>query len=332
MARADLLVTLVQAANRGNHALVQKTVEAIAAEERAKHHTVLAEQLEREIQQNPNGNGLKNAGLQSSHSKVYEVLFESTAQRRISDLVLGNAVRGAITDLVQEHHRADLLRSSNLQPRNRILLTGPPGNGKTSLAEALATELIVPLLTARYEGLITSFLGETAARLRQLFDFARTRRCVLFFDEFDTLGKERGDVHETGEIKRVVSSLLLQIDDLPSHTVVVAATNHPELLDRAVWRRFQLSLNLGAPSQRQVEEYLDLLLSKMNLKLGHRTRTLAEKMFGASFSELEDFMTDVARAYVLNLPAADLRSIISAKLPIWKGQLANKPSASRTTK
>ena len=106
----------------------------------------------------------------------------------------------------------------------------------------------------RYESVIASYLGETAVRLSRLFDQVRTRRCVLFFDEFDVVGKERRDVHETGEIKRVVSSLLLQIDDLPSHVVVVTATNHPELLDRAVWRRFQLRLNLPAPTLSLAEE------------------------------------------------------------------------------
>src|SRR6185436_19787896 len=108
----------------------------------------------------------------------------------------------------------------------------------------LAGALIVPLYAVRYDGVVGSYLGETAQRLRRLFAFARTRQCVLFFDEFDTLGKERADEHETGEIKRVVSSLLLQIDDLPSHVVVVTATNHAEILDRAVWRRFQIRLNL----------------------------------------------------------------------------------------
>lgn len=126
-------------------------------------------------------------------------------------------------------------------------MTGEPGNGKTSLAEGIAHALAVPLVVARYDGLIASYLGETSSRLAKLFDYVRTRACVLFFDEFDTVGKERGDAHETGEIKRVVSSLLLQIDSLPSHVVVVTATNHPELLDRAVWRRFQLRLELPPP-------------------------------------------------------------------------------------
>ena len=111
----------------------------------------------------------------------------------------------------------------------------------------------MPLLIVCYEAVIASYLGETAVRLSRLFAQVRTRRCILFFDEFDVVGKERGDVHETGEIKRVVSSLLLQIDGLPSHVVAVTATNHPELLDRAVWRQFQLRLERPAPSPALAE-------------------------------------------------------------------------------
>ena len=151
----------------------------------------------------------------------------------MSDLVLPEFVRKLCDDLVEEQLRADLLRSYGLELRHKILLVGAPGNGKTSLAEAIAESLMIPFLTIRYEQLIGSYLGETASRLGQLFDYARTRPCVLFFDEFETLGKERGDTHETGEIKRVVSSLLLQIDSLPSYVVVIAATNHDDLLDKA---------------------------------------------------------------------------------------------------
>ena len=130
--------------------------------------------------------------------------------------MLPDSVAHAGRELVEEHRRSELLAAYNLQPRHRVLLTGPPGNGKTSFAEAIATELAVPLVSVRYESVIASYLGETAVRLSRLFDQVRTRRCVLFFDEFDVVGKERGDFHETGEIKRVVSSLLLQIDTLPS--------------------------------------------------------------------------------------------------------------------
>ena len=120
-------------------------------------------------------------------------------ERRMGDLVLPASVANAARELVEEFRRADLLRAHNLEPRHRVLLTGPPGNGKTSFAEAFATELAVPLFAVRYESVIASYLGETAVRLSRLFDEVRTRRCVLFFDEFDVVGKERGDVHETGE-------------------------------------------------------------------------------------------------------------------------------------
>lgn len=160
-----------------------------------------------------------------------------------------------LNELVAEQHRADLLRSYNLEPRHRILLAGPPGNGKTTLAEALANALCVPMVVVRYGAVIGSYLGETAQRIARVFEEARLRHCVLFFDEFDAVGKGRGDHHETGELKRVVSSLLLQIDALPSTMVVVTATNHPELLDHAIWRRFQVCVELLAPKRGQIEKW-----------------------------------------------------------------------------
>lgn len=311
MARADLLMTLIKAANAGDRALVRKSVEAMAAEERAKNHVVFAEQLEKQVQSNGNGYRVE---FSSPRGTTPEVLYETTPRRTLSDLILSDVNRRVLDDLVQEHHRSDLLRSYNLSPRNRLLLTGAPGNGKTSLAEALANALMVPLVVARYEGLITSFLGETASRLRRLFDHVHARRCVLFFDEFDTLGKERGDIHETGEIKRVVSSLLLQIDDLPSHVVVVCATNHPELLDRAVWRRFQIRLELPPPTNRQIEEYLRNVISKLSFSLGHSPANLARGLSGLNFSEVEDFVADVARTYVLSIPEGEPKTIVADKL------------------
>src|SRR5260370_12429021 len=134
-----------------------------------------------------------------------------------------------------------------MQARHRGLVSGPASNGKASLAEAIAEALAVQFFTVRYDALVGSYLGETNTRLARLFDYARTMPCVLLFDEFDAIGKERGDVHETGEIKRVVSFLLMQIDQLPSYVIIVAATNHAELLDRAVWRRFQLRIYIPPP-------------------------------------------------------------------------------------
>ncbi len=317
MPRADLLLDLVRAGARGDQALFRKALEALVAEERAKQHNILADRLASHLQQNSFAPHAEPSPVRRN-GQVSDPFFEVEPRRRLEDLILPSVVVGACRELFEEHNRSDLLRAHNLEPRHRVLLAGPPGNGKTSLAEAIASELAVPLLVVRYESVIASYLGETAVRLSRLFEQVRTRRCVLFFDEFDVVGKERGDVHETGEIKRVVSSLLLQVDALPSYVVVVTATNHPELLDRAVWRRFQLRLHLPPPTSTQVQEWFRRFEGRFGLKLGIATTGLAKRLKGASFSELEQVGLDVQRRHLLASPEADVRRILEHCLKQWE--------------
>lgn len=336
MARADLLVSLVRAGAQGDRAQVQKTVEAIAAEERAKKHDVLADRLMEQLQtRGINGNGAHLArGLVTDGNPSAGLVMEKMPIRRLEDLTLPPEVAEVVRELTEEQHRADLLRSYNLEPRNRVLLTGPPGNGKTSLAEALAFGLHLPLFVVRYEAVIGSYLGETARRISQVFEHARSRRCVLFFDEFDSVGKERGDTHETGEIKRVVSSLLLQIDALPSHVVIVTASNHPELLDRAAWRRFQIRLELPMPTRALATEWFVKFQKSAGRNIGIAPRTFADKMKGVSFAELEDFGSDVLRQIALREPGSDAKKITAQRLSQWKRRMepAKKPAKSAAKK
>lgn len=316
MARADLLVEIVKAGAEGDQELFRKALEALVTEERSKQHNILADRLAEHL--NLNGKPTRSARQVTTLPNGEVKLFHEVRPRRgLDDLLLPAHAQQACVELVEEHNRADLLRAHNLEPRNRVLLVGPPGNGKTSLAEAIALELGNPMLVVRYESIIGSYLGETAVRLAKLFAHARTQRCVLFFDEFDVIGKERGDVHETGEIKRVVSSLLLQVDQLPSHVVVVTATNHSELLDRAVWRRFQLRLDLPAPGKAQRLAWLALFEKRSGLKLGVAHDQIARRLAGLSFAELEQFAQDVQRRYVLTMPGADVRTIIVDRLKQW---------------
>jgi SpoVK/Ycf46/Vps4 family AAA+-type ATPase len=317
MSRADLLVNLVKAGSQGDQQLFRTTVEAMAAEERAKRHHQLANRLEENLRfatARPKSAEVVRA-FDGGHGGL---LFEIEPRRTLQSLFLEEATQRACQELVEEQQRRDLLRSYGLEPRHRVLLSGPPGNGKTSIAEAIATELLVPLFVVRYEAVIGSFLGETSSRLKRLFDFVRTHQCALFFDEFDTLGKERGDTHETGEIKRVVSSLLLQIDALPSHVVVITATNHAELLDRAVWRRFQLRLNLPAPTAAQKDDWFARFEHILGESLGLSPKGLASRLEISSFSELEQFCTDIHRRYVLSLPSANLKRIVAERLEQWR--------------
>jgi SpoVK/Ycf46/Vps4 family AAA+-type ATPase len=316
MARADLLIELVRAGAEGNQELFRRALEALITEERSKQHHVLADRLAAHLQLN--GHSKTTAPIAPvSLNGASRLLLELRPQKRLEDLLLPATVSQACAELIEEHHRADLLRAHNLEPRHRLLLVGPPGNGKTSLAEALAFELAIPLLVVRYESLIGSFLGETALRLAQLFAQARTQRCLLFFDEFDVIGKERGDQHETGEIKRVVSSLLLQIDQLPSHVLVVTATNHSELLDRAVWRRFQLRLDLPPPGKQQRITWFQNFEQHTGLSLAYSHDHLARRLAGLSYSELEQFSLDIQRRFILSMPAADMRRIVAERLQQW---------------
>ena len=317
MARADLILKLVKAGTRGDQSDFKRTVEAVASEERQKNHTIFADRLLAQLRSNPNGYQTSLTPA-TSKSPAGPLVVEMVPERRIDDLILSDEVTEVIRDLVEEQNRADLLRSHNLEPRHRVLLAGPPGNGKTSLAEAIAYALNISLVLVRYESVIGSYLGETAQRISQVFEYARSRHCVLFFDEFDTVGKERGDRQETGEIKRVVSSLLLQIDALPSYVVVVTASNHPELLDRAVWRRFEIRLELPSPRQGQIEEWFKRFEDRTGFELGFKPRSLAMRLKGASFSEVEDFGLSVLRRAVLEQPNSDVKRITERRLREWR--------------
>ncbi|MCK5770895.1 ATP-binding protein [Algiphilus sp.] len=316
MARSDLLVSLVKSSASGDKQAFQKAVEAIIAEERAKQHNILADRLTRAIQLNGSGAHRTNPVLETT-AKHREYLSEVRPRRQLEDLVLPDTVKQAISELVEEQQRADLLRSNGLEPRHRVLLVGPPGTGKTSMAEAIAEAVAVPLFVVRYEAMIGSYLGETAARMKRVFDYARTTPCVLFFDEFDAIGKERGDIHETGEIKRVVTSLLMQVDDLPSYTIVVGATNHPELLDRASWRRFQLRLSLPMPTRKALAEYIDRFAERFDDTLGYTSSTIAKKLGRISYAEAEQFCLDILRRHVLTLGEKPLKAVVADQLNIW---------------
>jgi AAA+ superfamily predicted ATPase len=317
MARSDLLIDLVDAEFRGDKQRFRILVEAIIAEERSNQHHLVADRLSELITTTGSSDLIRR---DESATRVSDLVLDVIPKRQLATLQLAGGVRGAVEELIEEHKRSELLRSHNLEPRNRVLLDGLPGNGKTSLAEAIATETMLPFYVVRFEGVISSFLGETASRLDAVFEFVRTRRCVLFFDEFDTLAKERADTHETGEIKRVVSTLLLQIDRLPAHVIVVCSTNHPELLDRAAWRRFQLRLELDAPSRSDATRFLETLQLRLGGDLGLAPRTLADKLKGASYAELEQFALDVRRRLVLALPDGDAAAIARTRIEQWRTQ------------
>jgi SpoVK/Ycf46/Vps4 family AAA+-type ATPase len=322
MARSDLLVNLVRAGAAGDREALRSTAEALVADERAKKHYIVADRLQRALSAVPvTPPALTTTSQQLSPVNGREAILEVTARLRLDDLLLPLPAQESGRQLIEEHQRADVLRASGYEPRHRVLLSGPPGNGKTSFAEAIAEGLGLPFYVVRYDALIGSYLGETNARLRKLFDYVRTTPSVLFFDEFDAIGKERGDTHETGEIKRVVSFLLMQLDQLPSYVIVISATNHGELLDRAVWRRFQMRLSMPAPRRAEITVFLDRILSDWPDQPKMSQARIAAKLGDVSYAEALDFCQNVRRRQILGLGEISVDDALRAELDLWTSRV-----------
>ena len=295
MARSDLIVALSVAALEQDVEHARRAIETIAAEESRKGHGHVSERL----------NALLSASAHRSHPTVVSpragseahppLASRSITDIRLADVMLAADDRHRIADFLTEQQHLVPLRAHGLEPRHRVLLTGPPGTGKTTLASAIAGELGVPIYAIQYEAVIGSYLGETSARLGELFRAVTSEPCVLFLDEFDTLAKERGDQHDSGEIKRVVSTLLLQLDALPSHVVLIAATNHEELLDRAAWRRFQLTFALSLPGADDRRRYAQELARRIGAQDPESLAGAASEMVDKSYAAVEEMVLSVRR-------------------------------------
>ena len=327
MAQSDLLVNLIKSASSGDQLSVHKVTESLIQEEKNKGHRILAERLTKALRPVVRKTVNKSATHNGNSHHCKDLFFEITPERSLTSLVLPEKTHNQIKEIAEEQHRSELLHSYNLRARNSLLFAGPPGNGKTTLAEALAHELMYPLLVVRYENLVGSYLGETSGRLKAILDYAKTMRCVLFFDEFETLAKERGDTNETGEIKRVVSSLLLQLDAMPDYCVIVAASNHPELLDKAVWRRFQVRVELSLPTRAQLTHFIGQISRRCSVTFGFASETIAKHLKGLNFAEAEEFCLGIVRQAVLGGKQRNAKTITKLKLTQYKDSL--KPIISK---
>ncbi|MBB6226789.1 AAA family ATPase [Polymorphobacter multimanifer] len=302
--------------------MLRATAEALMADERAKNHHIVADRLQRALSAVPiTPPALTSAQLHATSNNGRDTILELVPRIRLDELILPLPVRESGRQLVSEHARADVLRAHGYEPRHRILLSGPPGNGKTSFAEGVAEALALPFFVVRYDALIGSYLGETNARLRRLFDYVRTQPCVLFFDEFDAIGKERGDTHETGEIKRVVSFLLQQLDQLPSYVLVVAATNHGELLDSAVWRRFQMRLSFPSPDRKMITAFLDQIIERWPERPRLQPSRIAGKLGYVSYAEALDFCQNVRRRQILGLGELGIEEALQLEIGLWSSRV-----------
>lgn len=243
------------------------------------------------------------------------------AERARSDIVLSDEVRARVDRVVEECRAQATLAKHGLFPKSRLLFVGPPGCGKTLCAEIVAGELGLDLLHARFDGIVSSYLGETANNLRRVFGYAAQQRAVLFFDEFDALGKRRDDPQEVGELKRVVSSFLQILDAHPRDRLVIAATNHEGMLDDALWRRFDEILLFRRPNEDELVELMELRLRSVR-KRQVDLRSFASEMAGFSYADAERICIEAVKAMVLGGSKELLPKLLEHELAEHRARLA----------
>lgn len=215
------------------------------------------------------------------------------------EVILSKSNEDKLKSFILSYKNADKLNSLGIGVPNTLLLYGPPGCGKTKCAYLIARELNLPLVVARLDSLISSYLGTTAKNIRTLFEYAQKMPCVLFLDEFDAIAKARDDSNELGELKRVVNSLLQNVDSMSSDSLLLAATNHENLLDSAVWRRFDYKLEVELPDSEAIEEMIDLFAAK-TIKLSQKEKKELSIIFkGLSGASIEEIIKKAIRNSVI---------------------------------
>jgi SpoVK/Ycf46/Vps4 family AAA+-type ATPase len=300
VARSDLLRRLFAAWASNDAAAFLDGARLIVDDERRKNHPLLARELDEALRDPRRPGGpptLSLAPLPKGRDDT-PLLTLTKPQHEFEDLVLDPDVSATLLDLTRENEDRGVLATHSLRPRQKLLLLGPPGTGKSATAHAIASELSLPVASVSLAALTSSFLGETARNIEAVMRFAETTPCVLLLDEIDALATERSEPGDHGELRRVVATLLQALEHLRGESVVIATTNHPGLLDSAVWRRFEEVVRLADLDRTGVERLLRLRLRSVPTRVDlHRW---AARLEGLSPAEVELVCFDALRHLVMS--------------------------------
>jgi len=304
MATADQFKALVRSHADGNDTHFYSVAMQVAAKAAQQGHSKFAQEL-RDLVDNAKADS-QQSGLQPRPIPVTQprgdlagLLAVSYPNQRFGDLVVEPSVRASLEQVLTEQRQQERLREHGFEPIRSLLFIGPPGTGKTLSASVLAGELHLPLFLIRLESLITKFMGETSAKLRMIFDAAEQTRGVYFFDEVDALGGDRSAPNDVGEIRRVLNSFLQFLEQHRSSSILVAATNHPQLLDRAIFRRFGIVVQYDLPTPELARKVVRNRLASVNTQ-GISWKKIDEAAVGLSHAELTLACEQAAKQTILS--------------------------------
>lgn len=315
--KADLLKSLLQAHADGDEGAFRKAALQLASAESSAGHARVAEELRSILAKMP---PIGTARLPTivdiarPRGDLADILEGGHRDERLRNVVLPPTTRSLIDRILQENRSRAKLEKWAVGPRRRLLFHGPPGTGKTLTAAAMAGELGLPLMVVRFDALFSRFLGATANHLRAIFAEMPRRPGVYLFDEFDAVAKARGDAQDVGEMGRIVTAFLQLVDADVSGGLLIAATNHSEALDRAVFRRFDTIVGFTVPTPAEVVELFKLRLSAFDLR-GERLAALAALAVHLSYADVARACDDAIRTMALDgreqLAESDLAEAIA---------------------
>lgn len=312
MVRADLLKQLFEAYQRRDDQAFREVAAEVIEDERKKDHPVLANDLHRILANGvnePRGASSNLDPVPTDNERRTPLLAIRHPDRYFDDVVMGLRLRKALDRTIGEVRGWEILESSGLAPTRRLLFCGPSGCGKTATAEAVASELGLPLLHVRFDSVVSSLLGETAANVRKVFDYAARGQWVVLFDEFDAIARSRDDATEHG----VVNSFLQLLDSFTGRSLVIAATNFEQSLDPAIWRRFDDVLRFGLPNAEALAALVSKRLRPLRFEKSHVDEAAAA-LSGASFADAERVCLDIRKQRAIeggdSVRAEDLRLAI----------------------
>ncbi len=294
MAKADYIVSLIRSHYGSESERFTTTALQIAAHEARLGHTILANEIKAIIDKAKEA----KSRAKSFNIDVPGLIEENVPSIRLSDMIATSEIRSKLGRIISEFVQRDKLRKHDLKNRRKILLSGPPGTGKTLTASIIANELHLPLYTVLMDKMVTKFMGETSAKLRQVFDLIQQKQGIYLFDEFDAIGGERSRDNDVGEMRRVLNSFLQFIERDHSDSLIIAITNNKELLDQALFRRFDDVILYNLPTMEEKEQLLRNRLAQFAKKI--KFKDLLPNINGLSHAEISLACVDAIKETILN--------------------------------
>lgn len=331
MANINIVEDIVKAFSSGKDEEVISILKKEIEKQRANGKVLVAKRLSNLIRDISKGMALSGQSLTPRAISLggNDTLFEKIYSNiELDSVVLNPITRMAIIEFIKHWESFDKLLENNISPVNKLLFYGPPGTGKTKLAYAIANKLGLPLVIIKLDDLISSYLGKTGKNISEIFEIAKNESVVIFFDEIDTVAKHRDDIRDLGELKRVVTVLLQNIDFFPETSVLIGATNHDELLDKALWRRFGIKLEINLPDNDSRALLFELFLEDFNKNNSIDYKLMAKVTTGMNGSLINDVCQNIKRTSIVeNIPLDNifcLKHIISFYYHLTSRQGINK--------